>query len=606
MTTNVDILFREQSVSNAVNERKAKPLASSTEHDYSEDSSSVSKKDRTTEKSFTDHLNDQSDKKTTAANEGEISTDYQSKKPTENSEVINKDTATPNQPSKTNDSPTDGHEITVIIKKETETNVAAHILDNKVGQVSSFSNLDKIKSVTLNNRDLPSENAITEKSATAIKELSENITQTPNSSAITTSSGQTNAITNPSIPYGISGKSEKIAKEAVLKVPTDHAVKVDDAIKVVSTPTNTGAPTIITNAPSEVIVDPVINEAASNAPTQVKSENDVTKTVSTINSDADILNGNKTNNPPADANANAPHNDDIKQEPVTFISHDTSVEKYPLDMVIQSAGAAIETARTISAVPAQNQSGNQTAVTANKNGGNKSNSKNANTANLNSGNTATTQNTAQNSTPQISNPNLIKSDVSLDLGIGNQNFDTALSQNLNGQTSLSTGSAIAAQDVSGLKTISGIASTMKAEAPVTPKMINEQITIAINKNIQNGKNNFSIRLNPAELGKVDIKLEFMADGKMQAAMTVESEKTLTMLQRDQSTLEKALSDAGIDLADKNMNFSLMKQNQKNKSQQFAEMTGSSNDDDALEELVEVGTVQEIRMGYSTKTIDISV
>ena len=138
------------------------------------------------------------------------------------------------------------------------------------------------------------------------------------------------------------------------------------------------------------------------------------------------------------------------------------------------------------------------------------------------------------------------------------------------------------------------------------KMINEQITVAINKNVVKGLNNFSIRLHPAELGQVDIKLEFAADGKMHAAMMVESEKTLTMLQRDQTSLEKALQDAGIKLSNKEMNFSLMKQNQENNANKFAGMTGSPQIDGEIDELTEIGSMQDIRMAYSNQTLDISV
>ena len=88
-------------------------------------------------------------------------------------------------------------------------------------------------------------------------------------------------------------------------------------------------------------------------------------------------------------------------------------------------------------------------------------------------------------------------------------------------------------------------------------------------------------------------------------MTVENEKTLTMLQRDQGMLEKALQDAGINLSNKNMNFSLMKQGQQ-QNQKFSSFDGTANEDGSFEDLAQLGTLQEIRMGYSNQAIDISV
>jgi len=217
------------------------------------------------------------------------------------------------------------------------------------------------------------------------------------------------------------------------------------------------------------------------------------------------------------------------------------------------------------------------------------------------------QGAGQNNIAAAMLQNAQKSDIQIDLGLNGQKFDAPLGQSMtpSGQTSLPSNSVLAAQDVSFQKTLSGLSST-KANVPMNAKMINEQITVAINKNVVKGLNNFSIRLHPAELGQVDIKLEFAADGKMHAAMMVESEKTLTMLQRDQSALEKALQDAGINLSNKDMNFSLMKQNRENNDNKFAGLNGSTNIDSEIEELTEIGTMQEIRMSYSNQALDISV
>lgn len=217
------------------------------------------------------------------------------------------------------------------------------------------------------------------------------------------------------------------------------------------------------------------------------------------------------------------------------------------------------------------------------------------------------QSATQNNISQAMLHNAQKSDIQIDLGFNAQKFDASLGQSMtpNGQTTLSTGSMLASQDVNFQKTLSAM-STSKLDTPMNVKMINEQITVAINKNIVKGLNNFSIRLHPAELGQVDIKLEFAADGKMHAAMIVENEKTLTLLQRDQAALEKALQDAGVNLSNKEMNFSLMKQNQENNTNKFAGGTGSAKIDNETEELTDLGTMQNIRMSYSNQALDISV
>ncbi len=161
-------------------------------------------------------------------------------------------------------------------------------------------------------------------------------------------------------------------------------------------------------------------------------------------------------------------------------------------------------------------------------------------------------------------------------------------------------------NIQRLNATNPLLSVSRPETPVTARMINEQITVAINRNIVNGQNNFSIRLHPAELGQVDIRLEFAADGKMNASMIVENERTLSMLQRDQGALEKALQEAGVNLSGKNMNFSLAKQSQENNKQDFAGKNQTHNEDIRGEELSPAIAMQQASLGYSNQSVDISV
>lgn len=218
-----------------------------------------------------------------------------------------------------------------------------------------------------------------------------------------------------------------------------------------------------------------------------------------------------------------------------------------------------------------------------------------------------TQNSAQGG-QAVTLQSATKSDIQFDLGANGQRFDQILPQNTppNGQTPLTAVGLLAAQDINFQKSMASLGATMKTDTPMNAKMVNEQITVAINKNVVKGLNNFSIRLHPVELGQIDIRLEFAHDGKMQATMMVESEKTLTMLQRDQSALEKALQDAGVNISNKNMNFSLMKQNDQNNTGKFASTNNPSNDDEGFDEFAQAGTMQEIRMAYSNQAVDISV
>lgn len=67
---------------------------------------------------------------------------------------------------------------------------------------------------------------------------------------------------------------------------------------------------------------------------------------------------------------------------------------------------------------------------------------------------------------------------------------------------------------------------------------------------------FEMRLDPAELGQVDIRIEIGADKKVHAVLAAHDSAALTDLMRGQRALERALMDAGIDLKDGGVKFEL--------------------------------------------------
>ncbi|MBL1422218.1 MAG: flagellar hook-length control protein FliK [Alphaproteobacteria bacterium] len=68
----------------------------------------------------------------------------------------------------------------------------------------------------------------------------------------------------------------------------------------------------------------------------------------------------------------------------------------------------------------------------------------------------------------------------------------------------------------------------------------------IGKQFSKGNSEFQIRLDPAELGRVNIKLTVKQGGDIKAHMVTERNDVFELLQRDSRALEKALNDAGFD------------------------------------------------------------
>lgn len=84
----------------------------------------------------------------------------------------------------------------------------------------------------------------------------------------------------------------------------------------------------------------------------------------------------------------------------------------------------------------------------------------------------------------------------------------------------------------------------------------QQLAGQITRQFNNGNRVFDIRLDPAELGKVDVRLELRADNRVHAVLTAERPETLAELQRAARDLERALNEAGLDLAEEGLTFQM--------------------------------------------------
>ncbi|MES2752150.1 MAG: flagellar hook-length control protein FliK [Pseudomonadota bacterium] len=74
-----------------------------------------------------------------------------------------------------------------------------------------------------------------------------------------------------------------------------------------------------------------------------------------------------------------------------------------------------------------------------------------------------------------------------------------------------------------------------------------------------GSSRFEIRLDPAELGRIDVRLDIDKHGNVTSHLTVERASTLDMLRKDAPQLQQALQDAGLKTGDSGLQFSLRDQ-----------------------------------------------
>ena len=78
----------------------------------------------------------------------------------------------------------------------------------------------------------------------------------------------------------------------------------------------------------------------------------------------------------------------------------------------------------------------------------------------------------------------------------------------------------------------------------------------IARQASNGSRRFEIRMDPPELGKVEVRLEIGADKKAHAILLAERPETLNDLKQAARALERALSESGLDLQQDSLQFGL--------------------------------------------------
>jgi len=93
-----------------------------------------------------------------------------------------------------------------------------------------------------------------------------------------------------------------------------------------------------------------------------------------------------------------------------------------------------------------------------------------------------------------------------------------------------------------------------ADAEPSPDL--DVLAVSVAARAMSGAKQFEIRLDPPELGRVDVRLSIDASGKTQAHMTADQPQTLDLLQKDATSLTQALRDAGLDVSQGGLNFSL--------------------------------------------------
>jgi flagellar hook-length control protein FliK len=85
------------------------------------------------------------------------------------------------------------------------------------------------------------------------------------------------------------------------------------------------------------------------------------------------------------------------------------------------------------------------------------------------------------------------------------------------------------------------------------------LALEIAVSARSGKSRFEIRLDPADLGRIDVRIDVDRNGHVTSHLTVEKPETLSMLRQDAPQLQRQLDDAGFKTGNGGLQFSLRDQ-----------------------------------------------
>ncbi len=141
------------------------------------------------------------------------------------------------------------------------------------------------------------------------------------------------------------------------------------------------------------------------------------------------------------------------------------------------------------------------------------------------------------------------------------------------------------------------ATTTAAAGARLPSLPIQNIAVEIGHHFQAGQNRFRIKLDPPELGRIDVRLSISRDGHVSSHMAVDKPETLAALNRDAGALERALNTAGLDTDKNSLNFSLRQGNQGFERGGEAESGAQTGGGSAGAEDGEVMVPEQVYRGY---------
>ena len=149
-----------------------------------------------------------------------------------------------------------------------------------------------------------------------------------------------------------------------------------------------------------------------------------------------------------------------------------------------------------------------------------------------------------------------------------------------------------------------ISPAFKPRPAMPPRFVTNQVSVQIQKAVAQGTDRITIQLKPAELGRVDVRLDVAMDGRVAATITTDRPDTLELLQRDARTLLNSLHDSGLRTDSDSLNFQLRSHSNAMDRGQDGESTDADAENDATTDMPNETASRPDHIGHDRVDIEV--
>jgi flagellar hook-length control protein FliK len=142
--------------------------------------------------------------------------------------------------------------------------------------------------------------------------------------------------------------------------------------------------------------------------------------------------------------------------------------------------------------------------------------------------------------------------------------------------------------------------------PLNEAQMVEGVSVLMTRATKNQVNEFIIRMDPPELGRIDVQMKMHEDGTVQAVIASDNPNTHDLLRREASTIERALNESGFRTGNDGLSFNLKQQNSEQQQRSAsANAAGSYNGNTLSDDAIPVSVVAPLRQRYENARVNIT-